>query len=335
VTLEERLVRVISNLRFTLNAARSPVNRFQPEVLSQIFAYLHAPKPPSLRYPLDRVWERSHESLVAVTLVCRYWRRTAIAHSTTAAVPDFEHQNWKLKKRPGEVAGSDFEMMRVLGEGYAGKVLLVRHKPTSDLFAVKAIAKRHALAKQELARALTEQAVLRRMAAEGGNPFVVQLWWTLHDYKHLFLVLDFHPGGSLATQLARWGRFDPDRARFYAAEIVEGIGGLHKNGIIYRDLKPGNVLIGSDGHVVLTNFGFSMEFPHGPGAIAVPPNGTPNAGTETTSTFRGTAKYTAPEVTKGLPYGFEVNWWNFGMMLYEMLTGTVWILTTSLEGVIC
>ena len=254
----------------------------------------------------------------------------------------------ELKKQSKKVAVDDFEMMRVLGKGCAGKVLLVRHKATTDLFALKAITKRHVLAHQELQHTLTEQAVLKRMAAEGKDPFVVKLWWSFHDREHLFLVMDFHPGGDLATQLARWGRLGRDRARFYAAEIVEGVEGLHKNGVIYRDLKPENVLIGSDGHIVLTDFGLSKEFPRRSNAITAPssptgtrgdifangapspynpekdlPNGIPSSGTESTSTFCGTAEYLAPEVIQGLPYSFEVDWWSFGTMLYEMLTGIV------------
>ena len=256
--------------------------------------------------------------------------------------------NRELKKRSKKVVIDDFEMMRVLGKGCAGKVLLVRHKPTSDLFALKSITKRHVLAHQELQHTLTEQAVLKRMAAEGKDPFVVKLWWSFHDREHLFLVMDFHPGGDLATQLARWGRLGRDRARFYAAEIVEGVEGLHKNGVIYRDLKPENVLIGSDGHIVLTDFGLSKEFPRRSNPVTAPstpsitrgeyfangapsppnserdlPNGIPSAGTETTTTFCGTAEYLAPEVIQGLPYSFEVDWWSFGTMLYEMLTGIV------------
>jgi len=268
--------------------------------------------------------------------------------------------NRELKKRSKKVAIDDFEMMRVLGKGCAGKVLLVRHKPSSDLFALKAITKRHVLAHQELQHTLTEQAVLKRMAAEGKDPFVVKLWWSFHDRDHLFLVMDFHPGGDLATQLARWGRLGRDRARFYAAEIVEGVEGLHKNGVIYRDLKPENVLIGSDGHIVLTDFGLSKEFPRRSNPITAPstPNGTrgeffangvsssptldkdmstsvPNVGTEMTSTFCGTAEYLAPEVIQGLPYSFEVDWWSFGTMLYEMLTGIVRTISTSLKSAIC
>ena len=93
------------------------------------------------------------------------------------------------KKSQRKVVVDDFEMMRVLGKGCAGKVLLVRHKNSSDVYALKAITKRHVLAHQELQHTLTEQAVLKRMAAEGTDPFVVKLWWSFHDKEHLFLVM--------------------------------------------------------------------------------------------------------------------------------------------------
>jgi len=93
------------------------------------------------------------------------------------------------KKSQRKVVIDDFVMMRVLGKGCAGKVLLVRHKTTEDLFALKAITKRHVLAHQELQHTLTEQAVLKRMAAESRDPFVVKLWWSFHDKDNLFLVM--------------------------------------------------------------------------------------------------------------------------------------------------
>ncbi|CAG7853914.1 Serine/threonine-protein kinase LATS1; AltName: Full=Large tumor suppressor homolog 1; AltName: Full=WARTS protein kinase [Serendipita indica DSM 11827] len=255
----------------------------------------------------------------------------------------------KVERKSKKVVIDDFEMMRVLGKGCAGKVLLVRHKRSDSLYALKAITKRHVLAHQELQHTMTEQAVLKRMARSNTDPFVIKLYWSFHDKENLFLVMDFHPGGDLATQLARWGRLGRDRARFYAAEIVEGVEGLHAAGVIYRDLKPENILIGGDGHIVLTDFGLSRQFERrrptsimgGDEYFASSP-ATPTGethrnginwmnahkeswlntkGNDTTTTFCGTAEYLAPEVIQGLPYSYEVDWWSFGTMLYEMLTG--------------
>lgn len=151
----------------------------------------------------------------------------------------------------------------------------------------------------------------------------------------------------MATQLSRWGRLGRDRARFYTSEIVEGVESLHAAGVIYRDLKPENVLLGADGHIILTDFGLAAYFPHSKGPLAALPHwmggGTSenesnrhktdrhisadvtvhDAGRDTAESFVGTAEYLAPEVIKGVAYGYAVDWWALGTMLFEALMGNV------------
>lgn len=95
----------------------------------------------------------------------------------------------KVERKTKKVVIDDFEMLRVLGKGCAGKVLLVRHKGSDALYALKAITKRHVLAHQELQHTMTEQAVLKRMARSATDPFVIKLYWSFHDKENLFLIM--------------------------------------------------------------------------------------------------------------------------------------------------
>lgn len=258
-------------------------------------------------------------------------------------------QDLKAAKTPRRIEIDDFDIQKVLGKGCAGKVLLARKRDSGQLYAIKAIHKRHVIAHREVAHTKTEQDVLRRCAQQQHSPFVVRLHWSFHTKETLFLVLDFEPGGDLATQLARQGRFNRDRTRFYAAEIADALGFIHAQGVIYRDLKPENCLISADGHICLTDFGLSKAFtrvsapdgrsvmPHwvrsASAAAAIGDNDDDDgnmdvasrlwatARRETTMSFVGTAEYLAPEVLLGEPYSYEVDAWSYGTLVYEMLAG--------------
>mmetsp|Transcript_9613 Transcript_9613/g.17557 ORF Transcript_9613/g.17557 Transcript_9613/m.17557 type:complete len:160 (+) Transcript_9613:509-988(+) len=120
------------------------------------------------------------------------------------------------------------------------------------------------------------------------------------------MVLDYFTGGELFFHLKNGGRFDFERGRFYCAELTCALQCLHDNGIIYRDLKPENVLLDNEGHVRLTDFGLSKDSLQG---------------NTLTHTFCGTPEYLAPEVIQGQPYNKTVDWWSLGTMTYEMICG--------------
>jgi len=138
------------------------------------------------------------------------------------------------------------------------------------------------------------------------HPFLVGLHYSFQTSDKLYFVLTYLNGGELFFHLQKEKTFDEARARFYSAEIASALGYLHSKDIIYRDLKPENLLLDAEGHVVLTDFGLCKEGIKG------------NA---TTATFCGTPEYLAPEVIQKQPYDKTVDWWCLGSVLYEMLFG--------------
>jgi len=141
------------------------------------------------------------------------------------------------------------------------------------------------------------------------HPFLMRLHYAFQTTEKLALVMDFVNGGDLFyhLQIQPGRKFSNERACFYAAEIALGIEHLHEMGILYRDLKPENILIDAEGHIRLTDFGLSKE-----GFYKTH---------DRTSTFCGTPEYLAPEVLAGGDYNNAVDWWAFGALIYEMLTG--------------
>ncbi|KAL7682281.1 putative GPCR kinase, Phox domain, protein kinase-like domain superfamily, PX domain superfamily [Plasmopara halstedii] len=197
----------------------------------------------------------------------------------------------------------DFRMIQVIGRGSFGKVVLVRHNTTKKLYAMKILAKENIVRRKQVEHTRTE----RRVLGCTRHPFIVGLHYAFQTAKRLYFVLDYCPGGELFYHLSRMKKLPEYMACFYAAEITLALEHLHGLGVVYRDLKPENILLTSDGHIKLADFGLAKEGIHD--------------GVNGTNSLCGTPEYLPPEILDRLGHGTSVDWWNLGMVLYEMLTG--------------
>jgi serum/glucocorticoid-regulated kinase 3 len=212
-----------------------------------------------------------------------------------------------------KVSVDDFELMRVIGKGSFGKVTLVRKKSDNRLYAMKVLAKQNIIKRKQVEHTKTERSVLGRL----NHPFIVKLHFAFQTDIKLYFVLDYAAGGELFFHLSRMKKFPDHMARFYAAEITLALDAMHVHGVVYRDLKPENILLDGYGHIKLADFGLAKE-------------GIVNAA-EGAHSLCGTPEYLSPEVLDRQGHGTAVDWWNLGMVLYEMLTGLPPWYTTDRE----
>ncbi|XP_053126580.1 ribosomal protein S6 kinase alpha-5 isoform X4 [Hemicordylus capensis] len=221
-----------------------------------------------------------------------------------------ELKNANLTGHVEKVGIENFELLKVLGTGAYGKVFLVRKISGHDagkLYAMKVLKKATIIQKAKTTEhTKTERQVLEHIRQ---SPFLVTLHYAFQTDTKLHLILDYINGGELFTHLSQRERFTEDEVRIYIGEIVLALEHLHKLGIIYRDIKLENILLDSDGHVVLTDFGLSKEFV--------------SDENERAYSFCGTIEYMAPDIVKGGEKGHDkaVDWWSLGVLMYELLTG--------------
>ncbi|KAL8718866.1 MAG: hypothetical protein Q9225_004056 [Loekoesia sp. 1 TL-2023] len=202
----------------------------------------------------------------------------------------------------------DFELIKTLGTGTFARVWLAclaggsRDSNECRVFALKILRKADIIRLKQVEHIQNERSTL---AAVAGHPFVTTLITTFSDRDSLYMLLDYCPGGEVFRYLRSARRFDVDTARFYAAEIVLILEFLHNvQGIAYRDMKPENILIDAEGHLKLVDFGFAKKVE-----------------TRETYTLCGTPEYLAPEVIRNSGHGTAVDWWAFGILVYEFLVG--------------
>ena len=193
----------------------------------------------------------------------------------------------------------DFTVDRILGTGSFGRVVFAKHKATKTNCAIKILSKALVIKTKQVLHIKAEKDILKAV----NFPFVVNLLGTFQDKDCVYLVMEYIVGGEFFTHLRMSGRLKESAAKIYAAEVLLVFEYLHSRDIIYRDLKPENLLLDRDGHIKVTDFGFAKQIEH------------------RTYTLCGTPDYLAPEVILNKGHGKPVDWWALGVLIYEMLAG--------------
>lgn len=196
----------------------------------------------------------------------------------------------------------DFLLLKVIGKGSYGTVMLSKKKDTGEVLAIKMLKKSYLKKRKQEDHTKTERYVLEEIK----HPFIVQLKYAFQNKEKLYFGLEYCPGGELFYHLQKVGEFDEDVTRFYAAQLVLILGYLHEHDIIYRDMKPENVLLCDDGYIKLADFGLSKS---------------EIVGDKDAKSFCGTPEYLAPEILKKKGYGKSIDWWMLGSIIYELLAG--------------
>ena len=212
--------------------------------------------------------------------------------------------NWLLALRGLTFSNPDlnmdcFETISIIGEGYYGKVRLVKTKETNELFAIKSIGKSKLIAQKKVYTVLSE----RNIMAKASHPFIVSLKFAFQSPSKFYLGLEYVPGGELFHRIQKFGHLSKAEYRLIIAQVAIALHHLHSIGVVYRDIKPENILIAEDGYIKLTDFGLAKD-------LSV---------VDVTSTFCGTPEYIAPEVLKGFNYDKMVDWWALGILTYELI----------------
>eukprot|EP01134_Creolimax_fragrantissima_P006227 CFRG6227T1 len=229
---------------------------------------------------------------------------SVVQHDTTKSVTvTDESTSSSLPKRHVSVSGilgaEDYTMIKTIGTGTFGRVYLCTNSKQNEYYAMKICRKVDIVRLKQVEHIRSERAILAFVQ----HPFIIHMYASYQDSVHLYMLFEYVCGGELFSHLRKAGRFENTVARFYVVEIVLALEYLHDLDVIYRDLKPENLLLGTHGHIKITDFGFAKRV------------------TDRTWTLCGTPEYLAPEIIQSKGHGKGVDWWALGVLTYEMIAG--------------
>ncbi len=251
----------------------------------------------------------------------------------------FGRERALLRKRRTKLRVAQFHIITQVGQGGYGEVFLARKNETGEVCALKKLKKKVLIKMDEVHHVLIERDILTATR----TPWLVKLLYSFQDREHVYLAMEYVPGGDFRTLLNNSGVLREEHARFYMAEMFVSVNELHKLGYIHRDLKPENFLVDASGHIKLTDFGLAAGALN-PGRIESL-KGRLDQVKDTDFIYRtpaergslykmmraqnvqhadsivGSPDYMAPEVLRGRNYGVSVDYWSLGCILFEFLCG--------------
>lgn len=328
----------------------TPSNEFSDSGIEEEMTPRRTPVPPEafkffMEQRIENIYKAYHQRMQRRLKLEQEMAKRCLDEPTSEQMRKILYQKESnfLRIKRAKIHKDLFRTVKPLGIGAFGVVSLVRKTDSNKLFAMKTLRKVDVLRRNQVAHVKAERDIL----AEADNEWVVKLYFSFQDSENLYFVMEYIPGGDMMSLLIKLGTFPEHLALFYIAELVCAIESVHKMSFIHRDIKPDNILIGSDGHIKLTDFGLCTGFRWTHDSKRYLPKGQHQrhhsmepgqwddeepvklleirrlreTDRSIAHSLVGTPNYIAPEILQRSGYKQLCDWWSVGVIMYEMLVG--------------